>query len=474
MNYWKQQYTEAKAHFQNSLSHIKGVILGFNVNLDKIIEITPEILEKILLDFESPDLFLTKSSPPEINSIEDLICSLINAIKVGKADESLISSKEVCVWIEDCFQIYKTQIGGQAGIMANLLPKIKVKNILLNLPFYSNEVKRLLDPSITITEEYETTTDYRKKEYGSNEIEPISHYVFEFKEAIYQVGSKKIHCKRPNRFIASFDEVNSELKINKNFINYSTSSIQNYSLAVISGFHLIKPEISFQTYSEILKPVITILRTWKEINPSLNIHLELTVIKNKQLRRTIIKEIFPLVDSIGMNEQELLLLLEVQHPSVYTTIKDNLNSINLFEGLLKVLDVFQDKYFILHNLGYYLSLSKNLDNKKMIQRKNSLLLASLFAAVRAEQGDLFSIDDLPEAISPSESGRKEIQMLEYHFEETFFEKSTLSTTGIFKTSNFGLIAIPTIIVESPRMLVGIGDTISLIAVLFDVLKDEEN
>ena len=48
MNYWKKQYTEAKTHFQNSLSHIKGVILGFNVNLDKIIEITPEILKEIL------------------------------------------------------------------------------------------------------------------------------------------------------------------------------------------------------------------------------------------------------------------------------------------------------------------------------------------------------------------------------------------------------------------------------------------
>ncbi len=472
MNYWKQQYTEAKTHFQTSLSRIKGVILGFNVNLDKIIEITPEILEEILLNFEFPNLFLTKSSPSEINSIEDLMCSLINAIKTGKADESLIFSEEICVWIEDHFRVHKTQIGGQAGIMANFLPKIGVNNILLNLPFYSNEVTRLLDSSIKILEENENTTDHRKKEYDRSKIEPISHYVFEFKEGIYQVGNKKIHCKRPNRFIASFDEINSELKLSKKFIEYSNSSIQNYSLTVISGFHLIKPKIPSLTYSKMLKPVITLLRTWKELNPSLNIHLELTVTKNKKLRNTIIKEIFPLVDSIGMNEQELLLLLEVQHPSIYTTIKDNLNSINIFEGLLKVLEVFQDKHFILHNLGYYLFLSKNLNNEKMIQRKNSLLLASLFAAVRAEKGDLFSLDDLPEeAIGPSESGKREIQILTKHFEEVFSKTHTLSTTGMLKTSNFDLIAIPTIIVESPRMLVGLGDTISLIAALFGVLED---
>jgi ADP-dependent phosphofructokinase/glucokinase len=475
MNYWKQQYTEAKTHFHTTLSRIKGVILGFNVNLDKIIRITPEILEEILIAFESPDLFLTKSSPPEINSVEDLMCSLINTIKTGKADESLISSEDVCVWIENHFRILKTQIGGQAGIMSNLLPKIGVKNILLNLPFYSNEVTKLLDSSIKIPDGHKKTMDHRKQEYDNSKIEPISHYVFEFKEAIYQVGNKKIHCKRPNRFIASFDEVNSELKISKNFVDYSTSSIQSYSLAVISGFHLIKPEISSQTYSETLKPVTTLLRTWKKINPSLNIHLELTVTKNKKLRNTIIKEIFPLVDSIGMNEQELLLILEVQHPSIYKTIKNNLNSINIFEGIFKVLEVFQDKHFILHNLGYYLSISKKLNNEKMIQRKISLLLASLFAAVRAEKGDLFSLDDLSnEVIEPSELGRQEIQILGNYFEKVFSKENTLSTTGMLKTSDFALITIPTIIVESPKILVGLGDTISLISVLFDVLEDSEN
>lgn len=472
MNYWQQQYTEAKTHFQTSLSRIKGVILGFNVNLDKIIEITPEILEEILIGFESPGLLLAESSPPEIKSIKDLMCSLINTIKAGKADESLVSSEETCVWIEDQFQIHKTQIGGQAGIMANLLPKIGIKNILLNLPFYSNEVIKLLDSSIKISDEYENTMDRKKQEYENCKIEPISHYVFEFKEGIYHVGNKKIHCKRPNRFIASFDEVNSELKLSKNFIDYSTSSIQNYSLAVISGFHLIKPQISSLAYSEMFKPVKTLLRTWKEVNPSLNIHLELTVTKDKKLRNTIIKEIFPLVNSIGMNEQELLLLLEVQHPPIYTKIKDNLNPINLFKGLLKVLEVFQDKHFMLHNFGYYLSLSKNLNNERMIQRKNSLLLASLFAAIRAEKGDLFSLDDLQnETIEPSETGRKEIQILDNHFEKMFSKKNTLSTTGMLKTSDFDLITIPTIIVESPRMLVGLGDTISLIATLLDDLED---
>ena len=471
MNYWEQQYIKAKSQFQIFLSHIKGVILGFNVNLDKIIEITPEILEEMLLDFESPDLFLAKSPPPEINSVDDLICNLVNTIKTGKADEILISSEEICVWIEDHFHIRNTQIGGQAGIMANLLSKIGVKNILLNLPFDSSTLRVLLNSSIQILGDFENTIDYRKKKYNTK-IEPISHYIFEFKKAIYTIGNKKIQCKRSNRFIASFDTVNSELKISKNFINYSVSSIQNYSQAVISGFHLIKPETSFLTYSEMLKPVLNLLRTWKKTNSSLKIHLELTVTKNKKLRSTIIKEIFPLVDSIGMNEQELLLLLEIQHPLVFNAIKDNLNSINLFEGLLKVLEDFQDKHLLLHNLGYYFSLSKNFDTEKTLQRKKSLLLASLFAAARAEKGNLVTLDDLPKvSINPPEFGRKEIQILDKHLRENYSKESTLSTTGVFKTSEFNLITIPTIVVESPKMLVGLGDTISLISVLFDVVEN---
>ena len=220
-----------------------------------------------------------------------------------------------------------------------------------------------------------------------------------------------------------------------------------------------------------LKPIINLLKAWKELNPLLKIHLELTAIKDKKLRNIILKELFPLVDSIGMNEQELLLLLEIQHPSVFTKIKDNLNSINLFEGLLRVFNDFKDKHLIFHTLGYYLFLSKNLDNAKTIQRKNSLLFASLFAAAKAEKGDSFSLYDLPkDSVHLSEFGRKEIQLLNSYLKEKYCEESTLYATGIFKSSNFNLIAIPTILVESPKMLVGLGDTISLIAVLFDAIK----
>ena len=471
MNYWEQQYLEVMVQFQTLLPQIKGVILGFNVNLDKIIEITPEILENILLTFEYPELFLAKPSPPEISSIEDLVCNLINTIKTGKADESLITSEEVCVWIENHFNIHATQIGGQAGIMSNLLAKIGVKDILLNFPFSSKKLRKLLNSSILVPEGLEKVIDNKKKKYNDGKIEPISHYVFEFKKAIYHVGSKEIHCERQNRFIASFDTINSELKLGKNFIDYSVTYIKNYSQAIISGFHLIKPESSSITYSEMLKPIINLLKAWKELNPLLKIHLELTAIKDKKLRNIILKELFPLVDSIGMNEQELLLLLEIQHPSVFTRIKDNLNSINLFEGLLRVFNDFKDKHLIFHTLGYYLFLSKNLDNAKTIQRKNSLLFASLFAAAKAEKGDSFSLYDLPkDSVHLSEFGRKEIQLLNSYLKEKYCEESTLYATGIFKSSNFNLIAIPTILVESPKMLVGLGDTISLIAVLFDAIK----
>jgi len=79
--------------------------------------------------------------------------------------------------------------------------------------------------------------------------------------------------------------------------------------------------------------------------------------------------------------------------------------------------------------------------------------------------------DLPkDSVHLSEFGRKEIQLLNSYLKEKYCEESTLYATGIFKSSNFNLIAIPTILVESPKMLVGLGDTISLIAVLFDAIK----
>ncbi|GAG83375.1 unnamed protein product, partial [marine sediment metagenome] len=62
---------------------------------------------------------------------------------------------------------------------------------------------------------------------------------------------------------------------------------------------------------------------------------------------------------------------------------------------------------------------------------------------------------------------EELKKLHFHLESQFEVKGNLYETGIVETPFFSLVGIPTILVIDPQKLVGLGDTISSIAILFD-------
>jgi ADP-dependent phosphofructokinase/glucokinase len=288
MKYWKNEYSIAKENIQE-LKPLEGVIVGFNVNIDKIIDINPDLLSRVLNNIESVEQITSKPIPSMILNINDLFCSLIDAIRCGKADESPILSEDLGVWIEENFIVKNVQIGGQAGIMSNLLRRMKIDQVLLSLPSFNSELIDLLDSSIfSVTNKNETMRIGSIKDTKREE-ENIYHYIFEFKKGDYLVGEETIKCSRSNRFIASLDTVNSSIQIKENFRRYSTENINDFSSAIISGFHLMNPKITQKTHLEVLKPVKSLLTDWKKLNPNLTLHLEMAAIKDKQLSELIIE-----------------------------------------------------------------------------------------------------------------------------------------------------------------------------------------
>ena len=148
METWKNSYLEALKLIDDGSICSKGVMLGFNVNIDKVIKVTPEILSNITQTTRIEGRLSDNSSPKKITNIEELLICLLQSIDEGKADEVFISSDEIAIWIEENFVISRTVVGGQAGIMANLLRKIEVSPVLLSTPISSPNLVELLDPSI--------------------------------------------------------------------------------------------------------------------------------------------------------------------------------------------------------------------------------------------------------------------------------------------------------------------------------------
>ena len=473
MSNWEEIYLNFDSDNINQLlNQVKGVIVGFNVNVDKIIEITPEVLKQVISKSNYITDFLQEKDLAVISSIEDFFSLLIQSIKESKANEKLLFSKKIHQWIENTFSVKHTTIGGQAGIMANLLKKMGVNQVLLSLPSFDESLLKLLDPSLqVIVEEKNNYIIKTIKDIHGIELNTAIHYIFEFKPGLYTINNKKIECNRSNRFIVSYDFINSKLEINEGFYKYSKEHIQNYSLAILSGFHLINPDIEpTKSYLDTISPVSKLITKWKKTNPELLIHFEVASTTDIKLIQLIVDEIIPSSDSIGLNEQELLDFLQIIDSQTYSSLRKDLSAVNLFKGMLSILSNFPHLRIHLHYLGFYLVLSSPIKEQQIQRRKESLIFASLNAARKAEKGEIEFCDILPvSTYQVSKEGIKQIITLENYLDQEFQVVSNFSQTGYFNNSNFTLIGIPTIVIEKPQQVVGLGDTISLISVLFDDL-----
>jgi len=177
MRNWKELYKEAEKELNIISKNVKGVLIGFNVNIDKIICLSSQILEQVLEKLDKKLVFKEQiNSRSTIETKEELVSNLIHSIEKGIADEKLITSKKIAKWIEEQFLVQETSIGGQAGIMANTLAGMGLNNVTLSLPILSQKLINLLDPRISIFKETGQRCTIGSLPNLNEEEDPIIHY----------------------------------------------------------------------------------------------------------------------------------------------------------------------------------------------------------------------------------------------------------------------------------------------------------
>ena len=275
-----------------------NVICAYAVNLDAVCDVRSSQLQPLLPPGLSSENIGLKGS---ISKMDDLFSSLLYCMREGSGAEILIESPALASRIEQAFT-WQMRLGGNAGIMANVLADLGAKPVL-NAPDLGPRLAALLRPEVRLPlsgslvgpEEAASS----KKE-GSHE--PV-HYVFQFKggeEIKYGVDSFII--PQDNRFIASYDPANACLQSRRDFDSYCLEHISFFMGAMVSGFHL----LTLQNHREVLPRKIAQLRSWKKRNPDLFIHLELGSFQSPQTMSHLLHLISEVpIDSLGMNEDEL-------------------------------------------------------------------------------------------------------------------------------------------------------------------------
>ena len=465
---WLSNYKTAPEQLKK-MAGVKGLISAFNVNIDAVIKITGATIEKIIQTHSLDQNLILEDGKKRISSKEDAIRGIVHCFKGGIAEEWLIHDKEMFFWLNENIGYDKMQMGGQGGIVANAMAVCGVDPVYVHCASLPKDQARLfLDlPNLV-------TLDEKGKIAQASKIErkadlPLIHWIIEFNAGdTLTVGDKHFTCPKANRFIATYDPLNFKLYINEPFAKQMASKEINHEYIILSGYQILTKRNDEGTSGiERIDASKGVLEQWYHSGEKSILHLEIASTQDKTIRKYLIDNIVKNIDSIGFNERELIDILEVINEHEFAKVcNQKTNSINLFKGMLKIFEYTNCSRMQLHMFGLYITLQKKGFKITAIQNRNGMQLAAIIAAAKAGTGAIDSADVLLWAKDRevSDVGLKELnQLVEYITSE--FGENNLLEDGIFENDQLAIIAVPTIIIDKPLTLVGMGDTISSISLV---------
>ncbi|MEN8119114.1 MAG: ADP-dependent glucokinase/phosphofructokinase [Bacteroidota bacterium] len=465
---WLNHYQTATDQLEK-MTEVKGLISAFNANIDAVIKVSGNQIEQIIEKSSMNQQQLLIDGEKSIKTSEDALRGLIHCFKNGIAEEWLIDNKEVFDWLNENIGYDKMQMGGQGGIVANVMAVCGVDPVYVHTASSPKEQSKLfLDlPNLKNIDE---NGKIRKAHdiSRSNDI-PLIHWIIEFdKGDTININNETISCPKANRFIATYDPLNFELHIDEAFNKKMSGVSTEYEYIILSGYQMLHNQLpGGGSGIERIEESKKIIQQWRENNSQHILHFEIASTQDKTIRKHLIDNLANDVDSLGFNERELIDILEViGEKELAEQCEENTNSSNLFKAMLKVSEYTSCPRIQLHMFGLYITLQKRGYKISAIQNRKGMQLAANIAASKAGTGSIDSKDVLlwSKDQMVSKIGLKELNSLAVTIEKEFGANRLLEE-GIFTNDQIEVIAVPTIIIDNPVTLVGMGDTISSISLV---------
>jgi ADP-dependent phosphofructokinase/glucokinase len=291
---------------------------------------------------------------------------------------------------------------------------------------------------------------------------PLIHWILEFdKDAELKIGGLTIKCPKSNRFIATYDPLNFILHIDEGFDKSMRDASHDLEIALLSGYQMLSA-------AEVLRVAASWkhVEAWKRAHPGCVVHFEFASTQDIEIRKALATQLAPLADSVGCNEQEEIQILEALGENALARDCAALDSVSLFKGLLRIFETFKVGRIQLHMFGLYVTLARkdlSISNESI---RDGMAFAATLAAAKAGTGSLEREDNLlwAHGREVADISLKELTALAGHLKSAYgiehFESS-----GVGVADNFRVVAVPTILIEKPVTLVGMGDTISSLSLV---------
>jgi ADP-dependent phosphofructokinase/glucokinase len=288
------------------------VAVGFNTNIDGIIELDGDRIQRFL-ESQTPvadEAFKRKDSPPgRVEGPVDFVAGLMHFVERGTGGEYMVHDEDTYEWIVSNLPIDARRMGGNAGIMANALSMLGARFVIphaVQLP--EAQAKLFLDRENVLLPVVEGDgVSFKPPSTASRPDRELVHLILEYKEGTsFTWGGRTMKSPRNNRYIVNADDYNGKIAIDPSFVGGVDSRLGEIDKFILTGLHMLKREYpGGETYLDRLEEALGLVREWRRRNPEMRVHFELADIQDEVIRRDVVEMASGVSDSVGMNEDEL-------------------------------------------------------------------------------------------------------------------------------------------------------------------------
>jgi ADP-dependent phosphofructokinase/glucokinase len=462
--HWREHFAAVPQRLA-AMSRVGRVVTAFNTNIDAVRKVSGAELAALVAENGLTSAALAADAPRVIRKPADLVRGLYRCFAAGIAEEWLIEDPDTFAWARRRLAHDRLQMGGQAGIVANALAVCGVGEVLVHCASLPADQARLF-----VDRDNLRSTDAGGRLVKARDIArddpPMIHWILEFDGGdVAPLAGAPVRCPKSNRFIATYDPMNLRLDIDPGFS--AAASGGSCDLVVLSGYHLLSETLPDGTPGAArIDASAEVVSSWRGAGRDHRVHLEIASTQDRAIRRHVLDGIARQVDSIGLNERETIDLVELLPDDGLAALCDREpRADHLFQAVRRVFLHTGVPRIQLHMFGLYLTLSRKDVQPGAEANRAGMAVAAVVAAGKAGTGSLDRKDNLLWAAGHdvSDRGLDELQRLATALGDDGPEG--LLATGIWRGPDFDVVAVPTILVERPVTLVGMGDTISSVSLV---------
>lgn len=403
---WIERYLSSARNPRESAE----VLTAFNANIDEI--------------HQYSDLEISEDTEPgHVECVEDR--TDFDAELLYGFENSISEEVELKEDIE--LKGGKNRLGGQAGIMSNYLA-LQKNSVIFYTPFLSQKLadmmnERILAPAIegrfVLKNVRDAATSDRTKkniivEYDSDRTGRI-------------IFSNKLKGFGP--YFRKGVEANLE------------SLQENVDRAIFSGYHNVGGNIEAK------------LEKARQQLKKLDVPVHLEYVHRESTVNTMLEKILPEVESIGLDEEESLKLSDKIGVDVHESLTLG-DAFNVGKNLIHDHGVSRVH---IHTYRYHVAIVEKDYPVTPEKIRDAMLYGEASAMSCADKGALPNTEDMGDF----DMEQKHLHKLdEIENFQQFFGLDDFVESGIAEIKGLRVVAIPTIIHEDPKRLVGLGDIIS--------------